>query len=97
MKDKKFKVKKMNPFGQKYEQLALVQENGLASWFDCHVGEWKKGYVQFVPELLQESKMYRIIVGDRELKGLESWIDAKDKEHWQKTFELAGFEVRYKK
>jgi hypothetical protein len=93
----KFKVRKMNPFGQKYEQLTIPKESGVPSWFDCHVGEWKKGYVHFVPEQLWEASVYRVIVGDKELKGLETWVVAKDKQVWQSAFEGAGFEVRYTK
>lgn len=97
MKDKKFEVRKMNPFGHKYEQITLIQADGRTSWFNCHVGEWKKGFVQFIPDVVYDIDHYRVVVGDKELVGQEHWVAKGDKAHWQKTFELSGFEVRYVK
>ena len=97
MKKPKLKVRKMNQFGNKWEQLTIPKEDGGQSWFNCHTGEWKKGFVQFIPDVIYNIDHYRVVVGDRELVGQEHWVAVKDKAHWQKTFEQSGFEVRYVK
>ena len=85
----------MNPFGEKYEQLTLLQENGLATWFDCPVGEWKKGFVQFVESHDGVNDVYRVIVGDKALDWDECSVLRSDRDLWHNMFESAGFEVRY--
>jgi hypothetical protein len=95
MKKQKLKVRKMNQFGNKWEQLTIPKEDGGQSWFNCHTGEWKKGFVQFIPDVIYNIDHYRVVVGDNELVGQEHWVAVKDKAHWQKTFEQSGFEVRY--
>ena len=97
MKKPKFKVRKMNPFGHKYEQITISKEGSGPSWFNCHIGEWKKGFVQFIPDVVYKIDHYRVVVGDRELVGQEHWVAKGDKAYWQKTFEQSGFEVRYVK
>ncbi len=96
MKSKNFKVAKMNVFGDKYEQLTILKEGSGPSWFNCHTGEWKKGFVQFVPEVVYDIDHYRVIIGDKEF-GQGHFVAKKDKRFWQSTFESAGFEVRYVK
>ena len=92
---KNFKVRKMNPFGEKYEQITLVQENGIATWFDSPTGEWKKGFVQFVESHDGVSHVYDIVVGDKALDWDECSVLRSDKKHWHGLFERAGFEVKY--
>jgi hypothetical protein len=93
----KIKIRKMNPFREKYEQLTLIQENGLENWFDCPTGEWKKGYVQFIADHDGISDIYRIIIGDKALDWDDCSILKSDQGHWQGLFERAGFKVRYTK
>lgn len=93
----KFKVRKMNVNGQKYEQLTLLNERGVPSWFDCPIGEWKKGFVQFVEGHDSVSPVYNIIVGDRALDWDQCWVLEREEKYWKGLFESAGFEVRYTK
>jgi hypothetical protein len=97
MKSKNFKVRKMNVNGEKYEQLTLLNERGVPSWFDCPTGEWKKGFVQFVEGHDSVSPVYKIIVGEKTLDWDACYVLRSDERHWQGVFERAGFEVRYTK
>ena len=97
MKTPNVEVRKMNPFGVKYEQFYTKAAAGYLSSWNCHTGEWKKGFVRLVEDHDGYQKTYRVIVGDRELVGQECWICAKDKKRWQSELEGAGFEVRYEK
>jgi hypothetical protein len=97
MKKQNFKVRKMKPYGEKYDQLTLFNGRGVRSWFDCPTGEWKKGYVHFVADHDGVSPVYKIIVGDKALDWDECWVLEREEQYWKGLFESAGFEVRYSK